>query len=202
MLLYETEARDSGFSFVIGVDEAGRGPIAGPVVAAAVALRTHQFSSAIQDSKKLSAARRETAFVEIFENAWVGIGVMNESIIDQINILQATFRAMNTAVAQLLRQLPKPPDRKNACLLIDGNRFKSEHPLPFKTIVRGDSSSLSIASASIVAKVTRDRILKVYDRIFPQYLFAKHKGYPTQEHKQAIRQHGLSSIHRKTFQVR
>ncbi len=229
MLEYENKAKGK-FRLVIGIDEAGRGPLAGPVVAAGVALKDFQFHNKICDSKKLNASGREKAFHEILDKAHVGIGVINETIIDSCNILQATYLAMNNAVRHLVvsetRRVSKraqnsaracrrqesayfvsnlsreengiQPD-KDILLLIDGNRFKTDLPYPYQTIVRGDSLSLSIACASIVAKVTRDRILKVYDQVFPQYEFSKHKGYPTVRHRQAIQKYGPSLIHRKTF---
>ena len=203
-LNHELEAERKGFRLILGIDEAGRGPLAGPVVAAAVALKSSQFSIPVDDSKKLTPQKRESLFQEILAQAYVGVGVMNENVIDEYNILRATFMAMETAVYQLLSKLP-PDDfkaedfSKQICLLIDGNQFKTELPYAYETIVAGDSLSLSIACASIIAKVTRDRILKVYDRIFPQYGFAQHKGYGTLQHRQAIQRHGLSSIHRRSF---
>lgn len=195
LLKFEKKALDEGFSFVIGVDEAGRGPLAGPVVAAAVHLRDYEFQNTINDSKKLSPLQRERAFDEIRERSWVGVGIVSEAVIDSINILKATHQAMAFAVKDLIAKCPA----QNVCLLIDGNSFKSDLPYAVRTIVGGDGLSLSIACASIIAKVTRDRILEEYDKTFPQYGFAKHKGYPTAEHKLAIRTHGLSPIHRKTF---
>ncbi len=203
-LNHELEAERKGFRLILGIDEAGRGPLAGPVVAAAVALKSSQFSIPVDDSKKLTPQKRESLFQEILAQAYVGVGVMNENVIDEYNILRATFMAMETAVYQLLSKFP-PDDfkaedfSKQICLLIDGNQFKTELPYAYETIVAGDSLSLSIACASIIAKVTRDRILKVYDRIFPQYGFAQHKGYGTLQHRQAIQRHGLSSIHRRSF---
>ena len=204
MLAIEDKARKSGFNFIIGIDEAGRGPLAGPVVAAAVALRKYNFSTPIRDSKQLTALQREAAFHEIYPQAYVGIGIMNEHVIDQSNILQATFLAMRNAVRDLVARLPESQvHRKNfsqkVCLLVDGNRFQADLPYPYKTIIRGDERVLSIACASIVAKVTRDRILNIYHRVFPNYGFDQHKGYPTPKHKVAIRRFGLSLIHRRTF---
>ncbi len=204
LLKFEKKALDEGFSFVIGVDEAGRGPLAGPVVAAAVSLREHTFQNTINDSKKLSPLQRERAFDEIREKSFFGVGIVSESVIDSINILRATHQAMAAAVRDLVAQLPAEhapgaQAKKNVCLLIDGNSFKSDLPYAVRTIIGGDGLSLSIACASIIAKVTRDKILHEYDKTFPQYGFAKHKGYPTAEHKLAIRTHGLSPIHRKTF---
>ena len=152
----------------------------------------------------MTPAMREQAFGEIFERGYVGIGVISEAVIDTHNILQATFFAMTNAVHQVVTKLPKSlSGQKNftdkTCLLIDGNQFKKDLPFAYKTIVKGDNLSLSIACASIVAKVTRDRFLHTYDRIYPQYGFNKHKGYPTAEHRKAIAEHGLSMIHRRSF---
>ena len=195
-----------GYRYLIGVDEAGRGPAAGPVVAAAVWLKRTDFSLPIQDSKKMTASDRSKAFIEIFEKAGVGIGMMNESVIDRRNILQATFLAMNAAVRQLefrLRQsgIKDLEDKGAACLLIDGNRFVSDFLYDVKTVTQGDNRSLSIACASVIAKVTRDRILDQYHKIFPQYGFDRHKGYPTAAHREALRTHGAAFIHRKTFRT-
>jgi len=204
-LHYETQAQKHGLRFIFGVDEAGRGPLAGPVVAAAVCLREFDFKITINDSKKMTAKARETAFQEIFEKSYVGIGMMSEKTIDIVNILNASHMAMDMAVKELIHVMPKETVahqdfNKDVVLLIDGNLFRTQLPYRYKTIVGGDGKSLSIACASIVAKVYRDRILDVYDKIFPQYGFAKHKGYPTQAHRLAVQQHGSSMIHRKTFQ--
>jgi len=204
-LYYETQAQDKGLRFIFGVDEAGRGPLAGPVVAAAVYLRQFDFKHSINDSKKMSAKAREAAFHEIHDKAYVGIGIMNEKAIDTVNILNASHLAMEMAVKELVRSLPKETVRpdifcRQVILLIDGNIFRTQLPYQYRTIIGGDGKSLSIACASIVAKVYRDRILNVYDKIFPQYGFAKHKGYPTKDHRLAVQTHGSSIIHRKSFQ--
>lgn len=204
MLDYENEVRADGFSLIIGIDEAGRGPLAGPVVAAAVALKSNNFLSIIRDSKKVTPRQRDKAFDEIYQNAYVGVGIVTEKIIDEINILQATFLAMNNAVkdveSQLLASIKDQEDfSKKVCLLIDGNSFKSSVPYSYKTVIKGDSKVFSIACASIIAKVTRDRIMCEYDKEFPFYGFKKHKGYPTADHKQALREHGPSKIHRRSF---
>jgi ribonuclease HII len=187
------------------LDEAGRGPLAGPVVAAAVALKTCRFKTEVRDSKQMSAAARERAFHEIFENAVVGIGSIGPGVIDEVNISRATFYAMHNAVLQLLSRLPRAGAspahlRKKVFLLIDGNRFQTDLPYAYRTIVSGDSRSLSVACASVVAKVYRDRVLSAYDRVFPQYGFRRHKGYPTLEHRRALKRYGPSVIHRLTFQ--
>lgn len=207
MLTFENEAGLAGFKRVIGIDEAGRGPLAGPVVASAVLLRSTSFVARVDDSKKMTERQREVAFLEIFEKSYVGIGVMSEAVIDSHNILQATFLAMSTAVRQLIATLSAEVTQdgefeKRTLLLIDGPLFKSDLPYPFRPIIDGDAKSLSIACASIVAKVYRDRILRTYDLIYPQYGFKKHKGYPTASHRKAILENGLSPIHRRTFQVK
>lgn len=204
MCNYEAEAAEEGFRFIIGIDEAGRGPLAGPVVAAAVALQKKHFSHTIKDSKQLCARDRQAAFHEIWDNAYVGVGIISESVIDQADILKATFWAMANAVEQLIFRLPcaerqKTEFNRGVCLLIDGNQFQSDLPYSVKTIVKGDERVLSIACASIIAKVIRDRILQIYHRIFPEYGFDRHKGYPTRDHCQAIRRLGPCLIHRKTF---
>ena len=197
MLAHEQQAQKDGFDLVIGIDEAGRAPLAGPVVAAAVCVRDHHFSRRIDDSKKLTAKQRQDAFDEIVEHCDFGVGLISEQQIDTHNILQATFMAMNAAVLDLAMSLKLDPSK--VCLLVDGNRFTTHLPYAYRTIIGGDAQSLSIACASILAKVTRDRLLVAYDKIFPQYGFAKHKGYPTKDHKKAIALHGLSPIHRRTF---
>jgi len=205
MLQYETQASSQGLRFILGVDEAGRGPLAGPVVAAAVCLRYFDFKNPINDSKKMSAKAREIAFHEIFEKAFVGIGMMSEKIIDIVNILNASHLAMDMAVREMIRSMPQEiVAHEKFCqqtvLLIDGNIFRTQLPYKYQAIIGGDGKSLSIACASIVAKVYRDHILGVYDRVFPQYGFAKHKGYPTKEHRLALKKHGASMIHRRSFQ--
>jgi ribonuclease HII len=190
LLRHEERLSRSGFRLIAGVDEAGRGPLAGPVVAGAVILKSLRFRCRVDDSKALSASQRETAYREIVDNAFVGVGIVDEGVIDRINIYQATLSAMCRAVANL----PVPPD----VIMVDGNM----HPrinCPVEPIVKGDSESLSIAAASIVAKVTRDRIMIGYDRAYPQYGFARHKGYGTPQHKAALRAHGRSPIHRVSF---
>ena len=206
MLAFEKRARQKGFELIIGIDEAGRGPLAGPVVASAVSLREFKFKSRISDSKKLSPRKREEAFHEIFDKAYVGVGIMSEVVIDEINILEATFAAMNNAVRQLTGRVSavnkKNIRKEKVHLLIDGNRFKSDLPYSYQTVVDGDELILSVACASIVAKVTRDRILRTYDQIFPAYGFKEHKGYPTPQHKEVLKRLGPSLIHRRSFHPR
>ena len=175
---------------VCGVDEAGRGPLAGPVVAAAVILAPDKIPEGLNDSKILSEIRRELLLNEIFSTAFVGIGIAEPEEIDRINILQATMIAMRRAVLAL----PIRPDMA----LIDGNRCP-ELPCRAQAIVKGDARSLSIAAASIVAKVTRDKLMVQADKRFPVYGFAGHKGYGTKAHRQAIETHGPCPIHRRSF---
>jgi len=175
---------------IAGVDEAGRGPLAGPVVASAVILKRFDFTARVDDSKKLSPAAREKAYSEIYEKAFVGLGIVDEKVIDEINIYQATRRAMEQAIASL--------NVRPEYILVDG-RINLATPCPHVCIVRGDSKSLSIGAASIVAKVTRDRLMREYDALYPVYGFKDHKGYPTRRHKQALTRHGPSPIHRFTY---
>jgi len=197
MLYYERKLKKRGYNIVIGVDEAGRGPLAGPVVAAAAVLKTSRFKNRIDDSKKLTSFQREKAFSEIITKSIFGIGIVNEKIIDQINILEATRLAMKQAVVALIDKLENRRN-KRIHIIIDGN-VKIDLDMPFTNIIRGDSKSKSIASASILAKVTRDRIMSLYDRIYPHYGFLKHKGYGTKMHKTTLSKFGPSIIHRATF---
>ncbi|MBU4372466.1 MAG: ribonuclease HII [Proteobacteria bacterium] len=197
---FERKAHGCGYRFVAGIDEAGRGPLAGPVVAAAVILPPgYQQGDALQqgvpinDSKKLSPRQRGKLYETITRDAVsVGIGVVEAPEIDAVNILQATLAAMKEAVLAL----SVPPDY----LLIDGlNRIDLDTPQ--ETIISGDSRSLSVAAASIVAKVSRDRLMEMYHRQFPQYNFLRNKGYGTREHREAILKYGRSKIHRRSFRV-
>lgn len=188
---FEKRFLNSGFRFIAGLDEAGRGPLAGPVVAAAVILPFPEFREHLSDSKKLPPEKRESLYDKILQAALsIGIGAVEAEEIDRIHIGKATQKAMAMAVGFLDRQ----PDM----LLIDGI-LPVPLPLPQRTIVKGDNLSVSIAAASIVAKVTRDRIMMTHHERFPQYNFANHKGYGTREHREAIRRHGCCTVHRKTF---
>ncbi len=188
---YEAQARRRGARRVAGVDEVGRGPLAGPVVAAAVMLPVDFRPDGINDSKKLSARQRAQAFTRICRLAsGIGLGVIDAEIIDRINILQASLLAMATAIDQLDPQ----PDY----LLVDGNQTV-KRPIPQMTLIRGDSRSVSIAAASIVAKVTRDRLMEDYHRHYPAYGFDRHKGYPTRAHREAVQALGGCPIHRRSF---
>ena len=187
---FEQAKLDAGFEVIAGVDEAGRGPWAGPVVAGAVILDAENIPAGLNDSKKLSEKAREGLFDKICKSARFGVGIISEREIDDINILQASLKAMALAVANL----PVPPD----FALIDGNR-SPELAITAQTITQGDGRSLSIAAASIIAKVTRDRIMVELDGKFPQYGFARHKGYGTRAHAQALAEHGPCEHHRKSF---
>lgn len=188
---YENKARRRGFKNIAGIDEVGRGPLAGPVVAAAVILPAALPDLGITDSKRLSEKKRETVYEQIYQNAQaIGVGLVDPVEIDRINILQAAFAAM----AMALQNLSPVPD----FILVDGNQ-----PLPVDvpqmTVTKGDQLSISIAAASIVAKVTRDRMMAVYAMEYPEYDFSTNKGYPTKAHKSAIEMHGISPIHRMSF---
>ena len=189
---FEHIAYDEGFSCVCGVDEAGRGPLAGPVCAAAVILPPDLEIEGLNDSKKLTDKRRRALYDVITEQALAyGIAFASEQEIDEINILQATFLAMRRAVEQL--------GLRPALALVDGNREPDFGSIPVRTIVKGDSLSANIAAASILAKVTRDRFMAEQDALYPQYGFALHKGYGTQAHYAALREYGPCPIHRRTF---
>lgn len=199
MLYHERLAHSRGYAIVIGVDEAGRGPLAGPVVAAAVFLKTFGFKSRIDDSKKLTAQARQRAFLEITEKAVYGVGVMSETAVDGINIACAANAAADSAAAKVLAGIRTPrPSFKNTCFLLDG-RLRIRLDYPSKEIIGGDGKSLSIACASIVAKVVRDRLMQIYDRVWPHYGFCAHKGYGTRRHVENIARYGLVPIHRRTF---
>ena len=188
---YERNAAQQGYTAVCGIDEAGRGPLAGPVYAAAVILPDGLEIPGLNDSKKLTEKKREALFDEICQKAVAyGIGCASEQEIDEINILQATYLAMRRAV----EQLSVPADYA----LVDGNRMPPL-AIPGETGVKGDAKSASIAAASILAKVSRDRVMLLMDPVYPQYQFAKHKGYGTKVHREALLTYGPCPIHRKTF---
>jgi ribonuclease HII len=194
LLSFEQKLWNAGKKIVAGIDEAGRGPLAGPVIAAAVVFPENIFIPGVNDSKKLSPSKRAMLFESIHEQAVaIGVGVCDELVIDEINILQATYRAMKQAIANLAIQ----PEH----VLVDG-RLIPDLNLPQTAIIRGDAKCFSIAAASIIAKVTRDRMMLEYDRQFPQYGFGQHKGYPTRKHIKAIIEHGFCAIHRTTFKIK
>lgn len=192
MLEFEEKFYKEGKILIAGVDEAGRGPLAGPVCAAAVILPEDCEIEGLNDSKKISEKKRELLFDVIIEKALaysIAFGSVKE--IEEYNILEATYIAMNRAINGL--------NIKPDFALIDGNRVPKGIGIPCETIVKGDAKSCSIAAASILAKVTRDRLMLEYDKKYPEYLFSAHKGYGTKAHYEAIKQHGVCEIHRLSF---
>ena len=188
--VFEKQMREEGFQYIVGIDEAGRGPLAGPVVAGAVILPENFYLPGLNDSKQISAAKREQYFEYIQENALaVGVGIIHSKEIDEINIYEAAKKAMLSAVNQL-NIFPE-------YALIDA--MKLDLPIPQMSLIKGDSKSISIAAASIIAKETRDRLMKEYAEIYPQYGFEKHMGYGTSAHLEAIEKYGPVDWHRMTF---
>ena len=191
MMNYEKELYEKEIEYIAGIDEAGRGPLCGPVVSAAVILKKGDYIEGVNDSKKLSEKKREKLFDEIKERAVaIGIGIVDEKTIDEINILEATRLAMKKAV----ENLEVAPQH----VLVDAEK-KVPIDVPYTPIIKGDALSVSIAAASIIAKVTRDRMLYEMDKKYPEYGLAKNKGYGTKAHIEAIKQYGLTEIHRKSF---
>lgn len=216
----EKKLLSEGYAFVIGIDEAGRGPLAGPVVASAVALKNYEFRirnyeskefSLIRDSKTLSHKQRENIFDFIHENFFVGVGICDHQTIDRINILEATYLAAKKAIVDLRRimnnelRIMAEENKKSIIhnskfiILFDGNKIIPNLSLEQRTIVNGDKIVKSIAAASIVAKVTRDRLMLEMHQKYPEYGFDKHKGYGTKLHMEALQQHGACPIHRHSF---
>lgn len=188
---YEIKAHLNGYKTVCGVDEAGRGPLAGPVYAAAVILPENYEHPVLNDSKKLSEKKREEVYADIVKDAVsIGVGTASEKEIDEINILNATYLAMKRAVEAL--------DVKPDFAYIDGNRYPGTG-VTEETIVKGDAKCLSVAAASIIAKVSRDRFMAELDKKYPEYCFLKHKGYGTKLHYEKIKEFGVSEVHRKSF---
>ena len=191
MLEYEKTLYSKGYEYICGIDEAGRGPLCGPVVAAAVILKKGDKIEGVNDSKKLSEKKREALFEQIKERAvaW-SVGIVDEKTIDEINILEATRLAMKKAVGGLSQK----PDYA----LVDAEK-KVPIDVAYMPIIKGDALSESIAAASIIAKVTRDRMIVELDKKYPEYNFAKNKGYGTREHTEAIKKYGLCEAHRRSF---
>lgn len=188
---YENELYEKGIELIAGVDEVGRGPLVGPVVTAAVILPKDYFDERINDSKKITEKKREMLFDVIMNNALsVGIGISSEKVIDEINILEATKRAMKEAI----NNLSITPEH----VLIDA--VKLDIDIPSTSIIKGDAKSQSIAAASIIAKVTRDRMMYELDKKYPEYDFAHNKGYGTKKHIEALKKYGVLENHRKTFE--
>ena len=181
-----------GYNYICGIDEAGRGPLAGPVVVAAVIMPKDSMIEGVNDSKKVSEKKREKLYELIIEEAIsYSVGIVDQNEIDRINILNATKAGLTEAV----RTLKVKPE----LILVDALTNIDTCGVPYQSIIKGDAKSYSIAAASIIAKVTRDRIMREYDNIFPMYGFEKHKGYGTKAHVEAIKENGLCMIHRKTF---
>lgn len=189
--MQEFEEKYKAYTYIAGVDEVGRGPLAGPVVAACVILDKNKQILYLNDSKKLSEKKREALYKEICESAVAySIGIVSPARIDEINILNATYEAMRAAISNLKLK----PD-----ILLNDAVHIPEVDIKQVSIIKGDAKSVSIAAASIVAKVSRDRLMVEYDSLYPEYKFAKNKGYGTKEHIAAIKEHGLCPIHRRSF---
>ena len=188
----EKDLYSNGFNKICGIDEAGRGPLAGPVVVAAVIMPEDSMIEGVNDSKKVSEKKREKLYDEITENAiaW-GVGIIEPKEIDEINILNATKKGLTTALTGLVER----PD----IILVDALTGIDTLGIPYQSVIKGDAKSYSIAAASIIAKVTRDRIMRQWDEIYPEYGFEKHKGYGTSTHIAVIKEKGITPIHRKTF---
>ena len=188
----DKEFFDMGMKYVCGIDEAGRGPLAGPVVVASVILPENSMIEGVNDSKKISESKREKLYDIILQEAIsYGIGIIYQDEIDEINILQATKKGLHEAVANM--------ETKPKVILVDALTGIDTLGIPYKSIIKGDAKSYSIGAASIIAKVTRDRIMREWDKVYPEYGFAAHKGYGTAKHIEAIKKYGLTPIHRRSF---
>lgn len=188
----ENEIYNSGIQAICGIDEAGRGPLAGPVVVAAVIMPKDSMIEGVNDSKKVSEKKRETLYEQIINEAMAyGVGIIDQKEIDEINILNATKKGLTTAI----KGLKIKPER----ILVDALTGIDTLGIPYTSIIKGDAKSYSIAAASIIAKVTRDRIMREWDELYPQYGFEKHKGYGTKMHIDAIKEYGLCPLHRLSF---
>ena len=193
---FEQNLYDEGNKLICGIDEAGRGPLAGPVVVGAVVMKPDSKLEWVNDSKKVTEKRREILYDRIIEEslAW-GVGIVSWDEIDDLNILNATKKGLTIAIKQVVDKLQAKPD----IVLVDALREIDTLGIPYQSIIKGDATCYSIACSSIIAKVTRDRIMREYDDAFPEYGFAKHKGYGTKEHIEAIKKYGPCLIHRKSF---
>ena len=188
----ENELRKKGFNAICGIDEAGRGPLAGPVVVASVIMPADSMIEGVNDSKKISEKKREKIYEQILEEAIsYGVAIIGQDEIDQINILNATKKGLTLS----LQELTQKPD----LILVDALNGIDTMGIPYDSIIKGDAKCYSIAAASIIAKVTRDRIMREWDKVYPEYGFEKHKGYGTAAHIAAIRENGLCPIHRRSF---
>lgn len=189
---FETNLYKTGLKYIAGIDEAGRGPLAGPVVVGIAIMKPESFIDGINDSKKISEKKRELLYEQITNEAidW-SVGIIDQKEIDEINILNATKKALHMAI----KSLKIKPER----ILVDALEHIDTCGIPYTSIIKGDAKIYSISAASIIAKVTRDRIMQEYDEIYPEYGFASHKGYGTAKHIQAIKEYGPCLLHRKTF---
>ena len=188
----EEELRKKGFKYICGIDEAGRGPLAGPVVVASVIMPEDSMIEGVNDSKKISEKKREKIYDQILEEAIsYGVAIIGQDEIDEINILNATKKGLTVS----LQELSQKPD----LILVDALNGIDTLGIPYDSIIKGDAKCYSIAAASIIAKVTRDRIMREWDKVYPEYGFEKHKGYGTAAHIAAIRENGLCPIHRRSF---
>ena len=188
----EKQLREKGFKAICGIDEAGRGPLAGPVVVASVIMPENSMIEGVNDSKKISEKKREKLYDQILEEAIsYGVWIIGQDEIDEINILNATKKALTLS----LKELTTKPD----LIIVDALTHIDTMGIPYESIIKGDAKCYSIASASIIAKVTRDRIMREWDSVYPEYGFIQHKGYGTAKHISAIKEYGLCPIHRKSF---
>lgn len=193
---FEDNLRKEGNKLIIGIDEAGRGPLAGPVAVGAVIMKPDSMLEWVNDSKKVTAKRREILYDKIIEDsiAW-SVQLVSEKEIDEKNILQATKEGLTLAIQDILSQV----DEKPSLVIVDALREINTMGIPYESIIKGDATCYSISCASILAKVTRDRIMDEWDKVYPEYGFTKHKGYGTKMHIEAIQKYGPCPIHRKTF---
>ena len=188
----ENELRKKGFNTICGIDEAGRGPLAGPVVIASVIMPANSMIEGVNDSKKVSEKKREILYDKIIEEAIsYGVAIIGQDEIDEINILNATKKGLTMSLKELIVR----PD----IILVDALEHIDTMGIPYESIIKGDAKCYSISCASIIAKVTRDRIMREWDKVYPKYNFAQHKGYGTAKHIEAIKQYGLCPIHRRSF---
>ena len=193
---YEENLYNEGLKYICGIDEAGRGPLAGPVVVGAVVMPKDSMLEFMNDSKKVTEKRRELLYEEIVNTSLAyGIGIISQEEIDKINILNATKKGLHEALGQVIEKLKQKPD----IIIVDALREIDTFGITYESIIKGDATCYSISAASILAKVTRDRIMEEWDQIYPQYGFKSHKGYGTAKHIAAIKQYGPCPLHRKTF---
>ena len=193
---YEENLYNEGYKFICGIDEAGRGPLAGPVVVGAAVMPRDSKLEWVNDSKKVTEKRREILYDRITEEAlaW-GVGIISEKEIDELNILNATKKGLHLALGEVIEKLKQKPD----IVIVDALREIDTFEIPYQSIIKGDATCYSISCASILAKVTRDRIMRQWDEVYPMYGFARHKGYGTAAHIAAIKEYGLCPLHRRSF---